>query len=48
MLYSAHGLLDSRMRQLHPSIKSKPLVGTNSQVYLKQLMNQLGSSSELN
>ena len=40
MLYSAHGLLDSRMRELHPSIKFKPLVGTNSQAYLQEFMNQ--------
>lgn len=40
MLYSAHGLLDSRMRELHPSIKFKPLEGTNSQTYLREFMNQ--------
>ncbi len=38
MLYSAHGLLDSRMRELHPNIKFKPLLGTNSQAYLKEYM----------
>jgi len=40
MLYSAHGLLDARMRELHPSIKFSPLLGTNSQSYLQNFMNQ--------
>lgn len=37
MLYSAHGLLDSRMRELHPEIKFETLSGTNSQVYLEKI-----------
>jgi hypothetical protein len=40
ILYSAHGLLDARMRELHPSIKFTPLLGTNSQAYLQEFMNQ--------
>ena len=37
MLYSAHGLLDGRMRELHPDIKFKALLGTNSQAYLEEV-----------
>ncbi|MFT7295170.1 MAG: hypothetical protein ACI87Q_003031 [Pseudohongiellaceae bacterium] len=40
MLYSAHGLLDARMRVLHPNIKFQALSGTNSQAYLKQIAQQ--------
>jgi hypothetical protein len=40
MLYSAHGLLDARMRVLHPDIKFQALSGTNSQAYLKQIAQQ--------
>ncbi len=39
MLYSAHGLLDTRMRELHPDIKFRTLSGTNTQKYLKDLIN---------
>jgi hypothetical protein len=38
MLYSAHGLLDARMRELHPDISFKPLEGTNSKTYLEEYM----------
>lgn len=37
MLYSAHGLLDVRMRELHPDIKFEALSGTNSQAYLEKI-----------
>lgn len=40
MLYSAHGLLDSRMRELHPEIKFQALSGTNSQAYLQKIAQQ--------
>lgn len=40
LLYSAHGLLNSRMRELHPDIRFKPLVGTDSQRYLEQIIRQ--------
>lgn len=38
MLYSAHGLLNSRMRELHPSVQFKPIQGTNSAAYLERVM----------
>ncbi|MFK7862651.1 MAG: hypothetical protein AB8B95_00345 [Pseudohongiellaceae bacterium] len=37
MLYSAHGLLDARMRELHPDIKFETLSGTDSQIYLERI-----------
>ncbi|MEX2470131.1 MAG: hypothetical protein WD396_10275 [Pseudohongiellaceae bacterium] len=38
LLYSAHGLLNHRLRQLHPDVKFAPLSGTNTQTYLKQII----------
>jgi hypothetical protein len=38
MLYSAHGLLNTRMRELHPSIRFKTISGTNSAVYLREII----------
>lgn len=38
LIYSAHGLLNNRMRELHPSIKFTPLQTTNSQAYLEQII----------
>lgn len=37
MVYSAHGRLDSRMREFHPEIKFVTLSGTNSQAYLEKI-----------
>ncbi len=39
ILYSAHGLLNSRLRELHPDIKFEVLFGTNSEVYLERIIN---------
>lgn len=40
LLYSAHGLLNNRMRALHPTVRFKPLLGTNSSQYLAEVMEQ--------
>ncbi len=34
LIYSAHGLLNVRMRNMHPTLKFEPIVSTNSQEYL--------------
>ncbi len=39
MLYSAHGLLNSRMREMHPSVRFQPIHGTNSAAYLERVIN---------
>ncbi|MEX0964082.1 MAG: hypothetical protein WDZ52_08605 [Pseudohongiellaceae bacterium] len=39
LIYSAHGLLNMRMRELHPQINFKQVVGTNSVEYLARLIN---------
>ena len=38
MLYSAHGLLNSRMRELHPSVRFEPIQVTNSADYLERII----------
>lgn len=38
LLYTAHGLLNNRMRELHPSMKFATLQATNSDAYLASLM----------
>ena len=38
ILYSAHGLLNSRLRELHPDIKFEVILGTNSAAYLEQII----------
>ncbi len=38
ILYSAHGLLDLRMRELHPDIEFEVILGTNSAAYLEQII----------
>jgi hypothetical protein len=40
LVYSAHGLLNNRMRELHPEIKFKLITGTNSEKYLERIINQ--------
>lgn len=40
MLYSAHGLLDIRMRELHPDIQFSTLSGTNAQTYLEKIISE--------
>ena len=37
-IYSAHGLLNVRMREMHPDIKFEQITGTNSQEYLQRLI----------
>lgn len=37
LVYSAHGLLDSRMREHHPSIRFTQIAATDSQTYLQQI-----------
>ncbi len=36
MLYTAHGLLDSQMRETHPDKKFKQIKGTNTNTYIEQ------------
>ena len=38
LIYSAHGLLNIRMRELHPDITFKPVVATNSVEYLERMI----------
>ena len=38
MLYSAHGLLNTRMREIHPSVRFRPIKGTNSAAYLERVI----------
>lgn len=45
LIYSAHGLLNIRMRDLHPDVKFKPIVGTNSVEYLNRMINEKIESS---
>lgn len=44
LVYSAHGLLNNRMRELHPDIKFEIITGTNSEAYLERIVNA-GSNS---
>lgn len=37
LLYSAHGLLNVRMRNMHPTLKFEPIVSTNAQEYLQSI-----------
>lgn len=46
LLYSAHGLLNSRMRELHPTIRFEPISATNSTAYLERYINQLQDDPE--
>ena len=38
LLYSAHGLLDLRMRELHPDIKFELITGTDSKEYIESMI----------
>lgn len=40
LIYSAHGLLNMRMRELHPDIEFKQIVGTDSVAYLDRMINE--------
>ncbi|MFP6825267.1 MAG: hypothetical protein VB977_04090 [Pseudohongiellaceae bacterium] len=44
LIYSAHGLLSTRMRELHPDISFKIITGTNSEAYLEHIIRE-GSGS---
>ena len=41
LIFSAHGLLNVRMRELHPTIKFPEIIMTNSQNYLNSLSDSL-------
>jgi len=45
LIYSAHGLLNVRMRELHPDIKFETIVGTDSIEYLDRMINARTESS---
>ena len=38
LIYSAHGLLNIRMRELHPTVKFAPIETTNATAYLEQIV----------
>ena len=38
LIYSAHGLLNTRMRELHPDINFEAVLGTDSVEYLNRMM----------
>jgi hypothetical protein len=42
LVFSAHGMLNMRMRELHPTIKFKPINVTNTQKYMETMEKQLG------
>ena len=42
LIFSAHGLLNNRMRELHPTVAFEPLETTDSATYLQQVV-KLGS-----
>ena len=44
LIYSAHGLLSTRMRKLHPDIRFEIITGTNSEAYLERIIRE-GSGS---
>ena len=39
LIYSGHGILNIRMRELHPDIKFEPIVGTDTEQYLDSMIN---------
>ncbi|MEX2130425.1 MAG: hypothetical protein WD772_02985, partial [Pseudohongiellaceae bacterium] len=47
LIYSAHGLLNQRMRDLHPDVRFSPLHATNARAYLEQVIaaEAMGSQS---
>ena len=38
LLWSAHGLLNSRLRELHPEADLEPIVGTNTKAYMERII----------
>ncbi|MCP5348669.1 MAG: hypothetical protein R3F41_07030 [Gammaproteobacteria bacterium] len=38
LIYSAHGLLNIRMRSLHPTVKFAPIETTDAAAYLQQIV----------
>ncbi len=45
LIYSAHGLLSHRMRELHPEIKFEVIQGTDSASYLERIVNLQSEST---
>jgi len=45
LIYSAHGLLNIRMRELHPDINFEVISGTDSVAYLDRMINGQSESS---
>lgn len=45
LIYSAHGLLNIRMRELHPDISFEVIAGTNSVEYLDRMINDKSENS---
>ena len=45
ILFSAHGMLSSRMRELHPEIKFETLQGTDSAIYLEKIVSAQSKSA---
>ena len=39
LIYSAHGLFNTRLRELHPDIDFEFISGTDTVVYLEQMLN---------
>lgn len=39
LIYSGHGLLNNRMRELHPEIAFESIQGTNAEAYLERIIN---------
>ncbi len=39
LIYSAHGILNASMRELHPAIKFAPIEGTDTAQYLERIIN---------
>lgn len=44
-MFSAHGMLNLRMRELHPTIKFKPITVTDTQKYMETMEQQLADKS---
>lgn len=44
LIYSAHGLLNNRMRELHPQVEFEVIVGTDSTAYLEKIIGESTNS----
>jgi hypothetical protein len=45
LVFSAHGMLNLRMRELHPTIKFKPITVTDTQKYMETMEQQFADQS---